>query len=230
MKGRKSYENYVLLAIGVAGMVVSYINPFDRLTWWLEVFPILLALPILFITRRRFPFTPFVYRLILLHALILMLGAHYSYARVPLGYRLQELLDLSRNPYDRVGHFAQGFFPAIVVREVLLRLTPLKRGGWLFFLVTSVCLAFSAFYEFTEWWAALLGGSAANEFLGTQGDVWDTQWDMFMCLTGTLLAQLLLARSHDRALAKFEKESSFGVVRREKKGGPRGKGPALRRI
>src|SRR6185436_9543832 len=131
----------------------------------------------------------------------LMLGGHYTYARVPLGYWLQDALHLSRNPYDRIGHFAQGFVPAIVGREILIRMTPLRPGGWLFFLVCSVCLAISACYEFVEWWAAVLGGSAATDFLGTQGDVWDTQWDMFMALVGAVTAQLLLSRAHDRRIA-----------------------------
>ncbi len=185
-------------------LVISAIRPYDWLTWWLEALPAMIGAGILIAVHRRFPFTPLVYRLVLIHALILILGAHYSYARVPFGFWLQDLFDLSRNPYDRIGHFAQGFFPAIIVREVLLRSTPLRRGAWLFFLVVSVCLAFSAFYEFIEWWAALAGGESAEAFLGTQGDVWDTQWDMFMALLGATSAQLLLAGVHDRALQKME--------------------------
>lgn len=201
----KSYENYVLVSIGAVCLAVSAINPYDRLTWWLEVFPILIAVPLLWATARRFPLTPFLYRLILLHSLILMLGAHYSYARVPIGFWAQDVFDLSRNHYDRIGHFAQGFFPALIVREVLLRRTALKRGAWLFFLVACVCLAISAVYEFIEWWAALAGGEAANDFLGAQGDVWDTQWDMFLALLGSILAQLTLSGLHDRSLAAFDK-------------------------
>ncbi len=184
-------------------LVVSGIRPHDRVTWVLEVIPVFIGAPILIATRRRFPLTPLLYVLIFLHALILMLGGHYTYARVPLGFWVQDLLDLGRNHYDRLGHFAQGFVPAILVREVLLRKTPLRPGGWLFFLVTSVCLAFSAFYEFTEWWAAVLGGSAADAFLGTKGDVWDTQWDMFLALIGAITAQLVLGRVHDRQLARL---------------------------
>ncbi|HEX8474344.1 MAG TPA: DUF2238 domain-containing protein [Pyrinomonadaceae bacterium] len=205
MERSKSRENLLLIGIGAVCLAVSAISPFDWLTWWLEVFPILIAFGVLWATARRFPLTPFLYRLILVHALILMLGAHYSYARVPLGFWMQDLLDLSRNHYDRLGHFAQGFFPALVVREVLLRRTSLRRGAWLFFLVLSVCLAISAFYEFIEWWAALLAGDGATEFLGTQGDVWDTQWDMFLALVGSIVAQLTLSRLHDRALAKLDK-------------------------
>ncbi|HVF56875.1 MAG TPA: DUF2238 domain-containing protein [Pyrinomonadaceae bacterium] len=202
---RERREHLILLAAGVVALVVSGIRPLDRLTWVLEVAPAVAAAVLLIAIYRRFRFTPLVYRLVLVHALILMLGGHYSYAKVPFGYWLQDVLGLSRNPYDRIGHFAQGFIPAIIAREVLLRSTPLRRGGWLFFLVVAVCLAFSAFYEFTEWWAALLGGEAADAFLGTQGDQWDTQWDMFMCFTGAILSQLLLSRVHDRQLARREK-------------------------
>jgi putative membrane protein len=144
-----------------------------------------------------------VYILIAVHALILILGGHYTYAKVPLGYWLQELLDFSRNPYDRIGHLAQGFVPAMIAREILLRMTPLRRGGWLFFIVCAICLGVSACYEFIEWWAAILGGGSAEAFLGMQGDVWDTQWDMFLALCGAITAQLLLARAHDRALARL---------------------------
>jgi putative membrane protein len=193
----------LLLALTAIALVISGIGVYDRTTWILEVLPIFIGVPILIATRRRFPLTPLLYCLIFVHALILMLGGHYTYARVPLGFWIQHVLDLARNPYDRLGHLAQGFVPAILAREILLRRTPLTRGGWLFFLVTSVCLAFSAFYEFTEWWAALAGGSAADSFLGTQGDPWDTQWDMFCALIGALTAQLLLSRWHDRQLARL---------------------------
>lgn len=194
-------EPLLLLALALAALVVSGIDPFDRTTWWLEVFPVLLGLALLLASYRSFPLTPLLYRLLLIHALILILGGAYTYARVPLGFWIQELFDLGRNHYDRLGHFAQGFVPAILAREILLRRSPLLPGKWLFFLVASVCLAFSACYEFIEWWAALLGGEAAEDFLGTQGDIWDTQWDMFLALIGALSAQLLLARSHDRQLA-----------------------------
>ena len=186
-----------------AALIVSGIGPYDRATWWLEVAPVLIAVPLLAATWSRFPLTPLVYWLIAIHALILILGGHYTYARVPLGFWVQDWLDLARNHYDRLGHVAQGFIPAIVVREILLRLSPLKRGGWLFFLVTCVCLAVSAFYEFIEWWVALIVGSGADEFLATQGDVWDTQWDMFLAFTGAIVAQLLLGRLHDRQLARL---------------------------
>jgi putative membrane protein len=193
----------LLLGAGALALVVSGLQPHDRVTWVLEVFPIFIGVPILIATRRRFPLTPLLYVLIFIHALILMLGGHYTYARVPLGFWIQDLFDLSRNHYDRIGHFAQGFVPAILAREILLRKTPLRPGGWLFFLTASVCLAFSACYEFFEWWSAVIGGSAADAFLGTQGDVWDTQWDMFLALIGALTAQLLLSRLHDRQLARL---------------------------
>jgi putative membrane protein len=164
---------------------------------------VLLAAPILAATFRRFPLTRLAYVLIALHAVVLMVGGHYTYAEVPLGFWVRDALHLARNHYDRLGHFMQGFVPAILVREVLLRKTPLRRGGWLFFLTTSVCLAISAVYEFIEWWSAVLGGGAADAFLGTQGDVWDTQWDMFLCLVGALTAQIVLARLHDRELARL---------------------------
>ena len=190
-----------LLAAGLVLLALSAVHPYEMGTWWMEVFPIFIAVPILAATYRRFPLTPLAYTLIFVHACILMLGGHYTYARVPLGYWIQHALDFSRNPYDRIGHLAQGFVPALIAREILLRRTPLRSGGWLFFIVCSICLAISACYEFVEWWAALLGGAAATDFLGTQGDVWDTQWDMLMALVGSILAQVSLARVHDRQLS-----------------------------
>jgi putative membrane protein len=191
-----------LVAIVIAALAISGVGPHDRLTWWLEVFPVLIAIPLLVLTVRRFPLTDLLYVLITVHALILILGGHYTYAQVPPGFWVQDLLDLSRNPYDRLGHFAQGFVPAMIAREILLRTSPLRAGGWLFFLVCCVCLAVSACYEFIEWWAAIIGGGSAEAFLGMQGDVWDTQWDMFLALCGALAAQLALARLHDRALLR----------------------------
>lgn len=199
-------EGIVLLLLGAIALVVSGIGPADRTTWWLEIFPILIAVPVLLATRRRFPLTPLVYRLIFVHALILMLGGHYTYAKVPLGFWMQDVFGFARNHYDRIGHFAQGFVPAIVAREILLRRSPLTRGRWLFTIVTALCLAISACYEFVEWWAAVIGGSGADAFLGTQGDVWDTQWDMFMALVGATSALLILSRLHDRQLAKLDAE------------------------
>lgn len=193
----------VLCTLVIVALVCSGLAPYDRATWWMEIFPILIAAPILIATYRRFPLTPLVYTLLAVHAVILMVGGHYTYARVPLGFWVQDLLGLARNDYDRLGHFAQGFIPAILVRELLLRTSPLRPGRWLFVLVTAVCLAFSACYEFIEWWTALAGGESATAFLGTQGDVWDTQWDMFSALIGAVTAQLVLSGVHDRALERL---------------------------
>jgi putative membrane protein len=196
-------EAVALLVLTAIALVVSGIGPVDRGTWVLEVAPVVIAAPLLYFTWRPFRLTPLTYRLIFLHALIMILGGHYTYAHVPLGFWLQDLFDFARNPYDRIGHFAQGFVPAIVAREILLRRSPLRPGKWTFFIVCCICLAISAVYEFIEWWAALILGQGAQEFLGTQGDPWDTQWDMFMALVGAVTAQLLLARIHDRQLARL---------------------------
>lgn len=192
-----------LLALDAAFCAVSGIAPYDRFTWLLEVLPFLIVVPILVATYRRFPLTRLLYVLIFFHAIILMVGGHYTYARVPLGFWMRDLFHLTRNDYDRIGHFAQGFVPAIAVREVLLRASPIRRGKWLAFLTLSVCLAVSACYEFVEWWTAVAEGSAATAFLGTQGDPWDTQWDMFTCLIGAIVALVLLSRLHDRALGRL---------------------------
>ena len=194
-----------LLAAVAAALAVSAVGPTDRLTWWLEVAPVLIAAPVLVLTAHRFPLTHLLYVLIAIHALILIVGGHYTYAQVPLGDWVRNLLDLMRNPYDRLGHFVQGFVPAIIAREILLRTSPLRRGGWLFFIVCCICLAISACYEFIEWWVAIIGGGTSEAFLGTQGDVWDTQWDMFLALCGAVTAQLVLAGAHDRSLARLQK-------------------------
>ncbi|HEM46071.1 MAG TPA: DUF2238 domain-containing protein [Alphaproteobacteria bacterium] len=192
-----------LLAATVVVLVWSGIGPHDRVTWWMEVAPVVIGAPLLIATFRRYRLSPLLYGLLFAHAVILMVGGHYTYARVPAGFWVQDALDLSRNHYDRLGHFAQGFVPAILAREILIRSSPLRPGGWLFFLVVCVGLAFSAFYELIEWWAALVWGGAADAFLATQGDVWDTQWDMFLALIGAICAQVLLARAHDRSLARL---------------------------
>lgn len=197
----RKIELFALLAVGTALLILSGISPHDRPTWWLEVLPVLIAVPILLVTWRRFPLTPLTYRLIFIHALILMLGGHYTYAQVPLGLWVQDLLDLSRNHYDRLGHFIQGFVPAIIAREILLRTSPLVPGKWLFAIVTLACLAISALYELIEWWVAVAAGEGAQAFLGSQGDVWDAQWDMFLALSGAVASQLLLGRIHDTQLA-----------------------------
>jgi putative membrane protein len=193
-----------LLALAIVALAVSGIGPKDRFTWFLEVAPVLVGAPILVATARRFPLTPLLYVLLFLHALVLMAGGHYTYAEVPLGEWAKSAFGFARNHYDRLGHLMQGFVPAVLAREVLLRKTPLRRGGWLVTLVTSVCLAFSALYELIEWAMALATGEAATAFLGTQGDPWDTQWDMFLALCGALLSQALLRRFHDRQLARLE--------------------------
>lgn len=189
------------LMITVLGVFVwSALAPHDRLTWFLETFPVFLGIPLLWITASTFPLTPLAYGLLSLHAMLLLIGGHYTYAEVPVGLWIQHLFDLTRNHYDRLGHFAQGFVPALVIREVLLRRSPLRPGSWTFFLVTAVCLAFSASYELFEWGTARLTGEAATAFLGTQGDEWDTQWDMFLALIGFLTSQILLQPLHDRQL------------------------------
>lgn len=208
-------ELLVLLVLILATMIWSWINPYDRPTWWLEAIPVIVALPLLFYTRHSFPLTRISYYLIFVHAVILVVGAHYTYARVPLGFWIQDWFDFSRNHYDRIGHLAQGFVPAILAREILWRkqvLNIVSRGegvvtqgkgkAWLFFLVTCFCLAFSAFYELIEWWSAVIAGDGSVEFLGTQGDVWDAQWDMMLALIGAISAQLLLRGLHHRQMVQ----------------------------
>lgn len=197
-----SREPVVLFVLVGIALIASGIGPHDRLTWILEVAPVVMGALILIATYRRFPLTPLLYRLLFVHGVIMIVGGHYTYARVPLGYWFQDLFELSRNHYDRLAHVAQGFVPAILAREVLLRTSPLRRGKWLFVLVVSVCLAFSAFYELIEWWTSVAVGADADAFLATQGDIWDTQWDMFLALLGSLAAQLMLARVHDRQLTR----------------------------
>jgi len=181
----------------------SAIRPYDRLTWFLEVFPVMLGVFLLMVTYARFPFSRLAYVMVWLHAVVLLIGGHYTYAEVPLFNWVREIFELSRNDYDRVGHLAQGFFPAVIIREILLRLSPLKPGKWLFFLVTCVGLAISAFYELIEWWVALSSGDNAISFLASQGDPWDTQWDMLLALTGVIVSQLLLARIHDASMKRI---------------------------
>lgn len=189
------------LVVVVLGMlIVSGLSPFERGTWALEVFPVVIALPILLLTAKRFPLTPLTCVLLTVHAGILCVGGKYTYAKVPIGLWVQDALHLSRNHYDRLGHLAQGFVPAIVAREVLLRRTSLVRGGWLFFLVWCVCMAISASYEIVECLVAQIWHDGASAFLGTQGDDWDTQWDMSCAGVGSILGQLMLAKLHDHQL------------------------------
>ena len=185
----------VLLAL----LAVSGLHAYDRTTWWLEVAPILIALPVLVATRRRFPLTPLVYTLLFVHALILIIGGTYTYARVPFGFWLKALLHTARNPYDKIGHFAQGFVPALVTREVLVRGRYVRSSRMLAFLVVCVVLAISASYELIEWLSAVLLGQGADDFLGTQGDPWDTQSDMAFALVGGVCS-LLFSRAHDRQI------------------------------
>ncbi len=195
------------LALTLAVLAWSAVAPKDRFTWYLEVAPVLVALPVLGLTYRRFAFTPLAYALMALHGVVLMVGGHYTYAEMPLFNWLRDAFELSRNHYDRVGHVAQGFIPALVAREILLRRSPLRPGRWLFFLVTCVCLAISAAYELVEWWVAEASGDEAVAFLATQGDVWDTQWDMFLALLGAVSSQLLLGRWHDRQLSRLNEST-----------------------
>jgi len=178
-------------------------NPHDFPTWWLEVLPALIALIVLFLTRQQFPLTSLAYWLILLHSVILMVGGHYTYAEVPLGDWLSEWSGGSRNNYDKLGHLAQGFIPAIVVREVLVRNSVVAIRGWLSFIVVSICLAISALYELIEWWVALLSGEAADAFLGTQGYVWDTQSDMLLAFLGAIAALLVFSALPDRQIGRL---------------------------
>jgi len=203
-----SPELWTLLGLTTAVLVWSGIGPFDRATWLLEVAPVVIAVPLLAFTWRRFPLTPLLYRLIFIHGVILMVGGHYTYAEVPAGDWFRETLDLARNPYDRLGHLAQGFVPAILAREILLRQSPLEVGRWLFLICVALPLAFSAFYEMLEWWAAVAMGADADAFLGTQGDPWDTQWDMFLAMLGALAAQIFLGRRHDQQLENLTHEQS----------------------
>jgi putative membrane protein len=194
-----------LTLLGLVGLALmaSALAPYDRATWWMEVAPVLIVAPLLVATHRRFPLTTLLQVLIAAHALVLIVGGSWTYARVPVGFWLQDVLALDRNPYDRIGHFMQGFVPAIAARELLLRHRVLRPGGWLFFLVVCVCLAISALYELVEWGAAVALGQGAEAFLGTQGDPWDTQGDMAMALLGALAAQLLLGGWHGRQLARL---------------------------
>jgi len=200
MENRVSREHLGLLLIFLAVFVWSGIGPKDYYTWVLEVLPAVIGLIAVLITYNRFRMTNLIYLLICIHAIILVVGGHYTYAEMPVFNWLRDEFGLARNYYDRLGHFAQGFIPALIAREVLLRKTPLQRGKMLFFLVVSICLAISAFYEFIEWWVAAASGEAAEDFLGTQGDVWDTQWDMFLAFCGAIISQMALSRRHDKQL------------------------------
>lgn len=186
----------------------SVINPRDLFTWFLEVLPVIIGPIVIVATYNRFRLTTMLYVLVWIHAIILVIGGHYTYAEMPLFNWLRDTFHLERNYYDRLGHFAQGFIPAMIAREVLLRTTPLRHGRMLSFIIVCICLAISAFYEFIEWWVAVASGSAADAFLGTQGDVWDTQWDMFFAFCGAIVALILLSRYHDKQLLKIQVSQS----------------------
>lgn len=187
----------------LALLALSGARPYDRATWLLEVFPVIIALPVMWFTYRRFPLTTLLYACIFLHAVVLMIGGAYTYARVPLGFQIADLLHLSRNPYDKIGHFFQGFVPALAAREILMRGRYVRGRKMLVFLVVCVVMAISSVYELIEWLAAVMFGEGAYDFLGTQGDPWDTQSDMLFALIGAVAALLLFSRIHDRQLAKF---------------------------
>jgi putative membrane protein len=195
-------ELAALAAVLAAVTAWSWHQPADRLTWWLEALPVVVAVPLLMATRGSFPLTRLLYWLIALHSVILLVGAHYTYAQVPLGFWMQETLGFARNHYDRIGHLAQGFIPAMVAREILLRRRVVSTAGWRFFLICCFVLALAASYELLEWWTAVIAEEGAIAFLGTQGDVWDTQWDMLLALIGALAALLTLTPVHDRQLAQ----------------------------
>lgn len=196
------FERRALVALVMLALVVSGIAPKDRMTWLLETVWVMAALPLIAFNWQRFPLTRLLCWLLAAHALVLIHGGAYTYAETPAGFWLRDTFGFVRNPWDRVGHWMQGFVPAILARELLLRCTPLRRGGWLVYLVLAACLSFSAFFELIEWWAALAFGADADAFLATQGDVWDTQWDMFACLCGAIVSLLLFARVHDRQLGR----------------------------
>ncbi len=203
---------YLWLSFFFVTLVWSGIGPKDYPTWVLEVLPAVIGLVILVTTRRTFPLTGLTYALILFHCIILMVGGHYTYAEVPLFDWLRDGFDLERNNYDKVGHFVQGFVPAIIAREILIRKQVVSGEGWLAFIIVSVCLAISAFYELIEWWVALISGESAEAFLGTQGYIWDTQSDMMYALMGAIMALLLLSRWHDQQLKRYEERGTRDAV------------------
>ena len=202
---KKNLYPGVLLGLVIVYLIYTGVCPYDRLTWLMEVLPVILAVPILTLTYQRYKLTDLVYFMIFIHALILMTGGQYTYARVPLGFWLQDWFDLTRNHYDRIGHLAQGFVPAMVAREILVRGQFVNGRKMLALIVVCICLAISAFYELIEWWSALIMGQGADAFLGTQGDPWDTQWDMFLALVGAVTALITLSSFHDRQIEKLDK-------------------------
>ena len=203
-----------LLALFAIALAWSAVRPHDWFTWVLEVFPAVIGAVLLIATRRRFALTPLLYLLLFLHALILVVGGHYTYALVPFGFWMRDAFGFARNHYDRIGHFAQGFVPAIVAREILIRRNVVRGRGWLFSIVVAFCLGISAAYELLEWIVAEMSGSKGDSFLGTQGDVWDTQKDMALALLGSIAAQLTLSRLHDRQLSSVDAPAPVGYLHR----------------
>lgn len=208
MKSGTEKFHFFLLAVFFSVLLWSVLDPKDHFTWFLEVVPALIAFAVLVFTFDRFRLTDLAYLLICIHAVILMIGGHYTYAEMPLFNWLRDEFGLARNYYDRVGHFAQGFIPAIVAREIIIRTTTLRSGRMLFFIVVCICLAVSATYEFFEWWVALAVGENAEAFLATQGDVWDTQWDMFLAVCGSIISLLFLQKAHDKQPHRFLSDAS----------------------
>ena len=202
-------RHLAMAAIWIVALLASGLAPKDRFTWFLEVVPAIIGFAVLVATYRTFRLTDLVYSLVLIHCLILMLGGRYTYAEVPLGFWVRDALGLARNHYDRLGHFAQGFVPAMVARELFIRWNTVPVAKWRNFLIICFCLGFSAFYELIEWWTALATGEAATAFLGTQGDIWDTQWDMFLALLGANIALLTLSRWHDSQLRRLCENRKF---------------------
>lgn len=191
------------IIVFMTALIWSGVSPAERMTWGLEVFPAIVGGLVLWFTRERFPLTMLVYVLILIHCIILMVGGHYTYAEVPIGDWMRDVFDGSRNNYDKLGHFAQGFVPVMIAREVVIRRSVFNTAGWRNFFIVSFCLGFSAFYELIEWWVALLSDEAADSFLGTQGYIWDTQSDMGLALLGAIVALLLLSKIHDKQLSEL---------------------------
>ena len=196
---------YILIALFFTGLVISAIQPHDYFTWLLEVFPAIIGLVVLIATFKSFRFTWFAYILILIHCYILFIGGHYTYAEVPLFDWIKDVFHQSRNNYDKVGHFAQGFVPAVIIREIFIRKEIVKRGFWLSFLTVCTCVTISVFYEFLEWAVAILSGQSAESFLGTQGYEWDTQSDMLYAMIGALCMVVLFSKFHDKQIQKMEK-------------------------
>lgn len=201
MSSNKSFYFFLLCLLFLV-IIWSGLNPKDRLTWYLEIMPVCIGLSVVFFTYTKFPLSLFLYLLLFCHAVVLLIGGHYTYAEVPLFNYIRDVFGFSRNHYDRLGHFMQGFVPAIVAREILLRVSPLHKGKLLYFIIICICLAVSAFYELIEWWTDIAIGDQAESFLGTQGDIWDTQWDMLFALIGANVSLILLGHAHDRALKR----------------------------